>query len=80
MEREEAKLIVVVELNNGEYHKMECSTVDFDKYGIELYGTSGTNVTIKYGDIGSLQIGIEHNHTLTNLSATFVDLPIGEEK
>ena len=80
MANEKAKVKVKVELKNGDYHSMECSTIDFDEYGIEFYGTNGTNVSIKYKDIGSLGIDVEFNDTLMNLTSTFAYLPIGREE
>ena len=56
MSKETTKLKVAVVLNNGDYHRVECSSIDFDTTGVELYGTRCDVASIKYEDIVSMSI------------------------
>ena len=59
MSKETTKLKVAVELNNGDMHKVECSSINIDKYGIEVYGVKTDLSYIKYEDITLMSIFVE---------------------
>ena len=68
MEKKTTKLKVAVELNNGDLHRVECSSINIDKYGIEIYGTKTDLTGIKYEDVSLMSICVEdetQNETLT---------------
>ena len=63
MAEETAKLKVAVELKNGDYHSMGCSSIDIDKDRIELYGAYDLT-NIKLEDISLLSISIVEHSSL----------------
>ena len=56
MEENKTKLKVAVELKNGDYHKIECSTIEIDKHTIEIFGENGDIINISVEDISLLAI------------------------
>ena len=53
---EKTKLKVAVELNNGDLHRVECSTIEIDKHTIEIFGENGDIININIEDIDLLAI------------------------
>ena len=53
---ETTKLRVAVELKNGDYHRMECYTIEIDKHTIEIHGEKGDVILINIEDISLLAI------------------------
>ena len=54
------KLVVAVELKNGDLFRVECSSIEYDALGIELWGSNTySNVSLKYKDISSMSIFVE---------------------
>lgn len=69
MAEKTTKLKVVVELKNGDYYKIKCSSIEYDQYGIELWGTENTNITFKYEDIELMAIHIDDTNELLTFRA-----------
>lgn len=70
-----AKLKVAVELKNGDYHKLECCSIDIDKYGVEVYGTKTDLSHIKYEDISLMSIFVEDETKSEKLTFRLVKEP-----
>lgn len=72
---EKAKLKVDVELKNGDYHRVECSTIEIDKFGIELFGAKGDLINVNINDVSLLAIGIESELAKEKLTLRLVRDP-----
>ena len=75
MTKETTKLKVAVELNNGDLHKVECSSIDFDTFGIEIYGNKTDLSNIKYEDISLMSIFVDDETTSEKLTFRLVKEP-----
>ena len=75
MAKEKAKLKVAVELNNGDYHRVDCSSIDFDSTGIELYGTHTDVSNMKYEDIELMTIFVDIENEKEKLTFRLVREP-----
>lgn len=68
------KLTIAVELTNGDYHKIECSSIEYDRYGIEIWGKD-TNASIKYEEISLLTIFVNDEESKDMLTFRAVKEP-----
>lgn len=75
MAKETTKLKVAVELNNGDLHKVECSSISIDTYGIEVYGTKTDLSNIKYEDISLMSIFVDDENQNEKLTFRLVKEP-----
>lgn len=75
MAKETTKLKVSVELNNGDLHRAECSSISIDKYGIEVYGIKTDLSNIKYEDVSLMSIFIEDETKSEKLTFRLVKEP-----
>ena len=75
MAKETTKLKVAVELNNGDLHRVECSSINIDTYGIEVYGTKTDLSNIKYEDISLMSIFVEDENKSEKLTFRLVKEP-----
>ena len=75
MAKETTKLKVAVELNNGDLHRVECSSINIDTYGIEVYGTKTDLSNIKYEDISLMSIFVEDENQNEKLTFRLVKEP-----
>ena len=73
MAKETTKLKVAVELNNGDLHKVECSSINIDTFGIEIYGTKTDLSNIKYEDICVMSIYVEDENKNEKLTFRLVE-------
>lgn len=74
MAKETTKLKVSVELNNGDFHRVECDTIEMDRSDITVYG-KGIDLTIKYEDISLMSIFIEDESKSEKLTFRLVREP-----
>ena len=74
MAKETTKLKVAVELNNGDLHRVECSSFEINKYGIEVYGIKD-DLSIKYEDVSLLSVFIEDETKSEKLTFRLVKEP-----
>ena len=72
---EKTKLKVAVELKNGDYHRLECSSISIDKYGIEVYGTKTDLSNINYEDVSLMSIFVEDETKSEKLTFRLVKEP-----
>lgn len=75
MAKETTKLKVAVELNNGDLHRVECSSIEIDKYGIEVYGIKTDLSNIKYEDVSLMSIFVEDETKSEKLTFRLVKEP-----
>lgn len=75
MVKKTTKLKVAVELNNGDLHKVECSSIDFDTFGIEIYGNKTDLSNIKYEDISLMSIFVDDENEKDKLTFRLVREP-----
>lgn len=75
MAKETTKIKVAVELKNGDYHKLDCDSIDIDKYGIEVYGIKTDLSNIKYEDVSLMSIFVEDETKSEKLTFRLVKEP-----
>ena len=68
MERNKSKIRVAVELKNGDCHRIACSNIEYNAYGIELWNLDSTiNISFRYEDISLMSIFIENEQSKDKL-------------
>ena len=72
---ETTKLKVAVELKNGDYHKVECSTIEIDKHTIEIFGEKGDIINLNIEDIDLLAISRDREGAKEKLTLRLVREP-----
>ena len=75
MAKETTKLKIAVELKNGDLHRMECSSLSIDTYGIEVYGTKTDISGIKFEDVSLMSIFVEDETKSEKLTFRLVKEP-----
>lgn len=74
MAQSKSKIRVAVELKNGDIHRIECSSIEYDSQGIELWGVN-TNICFGYEDISLMRIFIDNEQSKDKLTFSAVQEP-----
>ena len=74
-ETNKKQLKLSLELTNGDYHKITCSSIDIDKFGIDVFGSNCDISNLQFVDISLLSIYVEDDNSNEKIMLKLVKEP-----